>query len=247
MKSPVDWLAAPGGLGWIERALMWSSNVELSVLRMATYETRLQFQGLGLLIWVVSLLSTCVVGFALRGLLFADHPWVAWSVAGVVGVGLLMLERELTDHTRSSWATQIVRGAAATLVGLSVGLALCVQVLNDPIEAEVQAMVREHAASGAAEQTLALAPVAAHFQTKVSKDDTSLKARLLALQRLRSKFSAAFWLTNFLVLFALALQLVPAITLVLLPRTEYHCFVAGRKKLLDSYQFACPEKGVNHV
>ena len=132
--------------------------------------------------------------------------------------------------------------ATLNIAGLGVGLALCVQVLNGPIEAEVQAMVRELAASGTAEQTLAPSPVATQFQTTVSKDDTSLRARLLALQRLRSKFSAAFWLTNFLVLFALALQLVPVFTLVLLPRTEYHCFVAGRKKLLDSYQFVYPEK-----
>lgn len=140
VKTPDD-VRREMGLGWWESVLLWTCKADIYALRMSTYETRLQFQGFGLLVLLTATLACGSMWFALNSTIFAGNPVGALLASLVYATAIFFIEREIVDPAKEGWLAAVLRGVMATIIALVISFPFEAEILKTRIEEQIRETV----------------------------------------------------------------------------------------------------------
>lgn len=128
---------------WPEALLLWICKTDIYALRVATYETRLQFQGFGLLVLITAMLAFGSMCFALSSTVFNGN-WPATLVAAFLyAFVILMVEREIVDPAKSNPVFLVFRVVMAVIIALVISFPFEAEILKSRINIEITATTNE--------------------------------------------------------------------------------------------------------
>lgn len=138
-QQTLDQVKRQLGLSWWESGLLWLCKTDLYVLRAATYETRLQLTGFGLLVVLATVLSFFSMNLALGSTLLKDEPiFLTILVATVYATAILFIEREIVDPAKSGWQSIVLRIVMGFIIATVVSFPVEMKILETRIDQQIR-------------------------------------------------------------------------------------------------------------
>ncbi|MFH7042229.1 DUF4407 domain-containing protein [Paucibacter sp. JuS9] len=132
------------GLSPLESALLWICKADLYALRLSTYETRLQFQGFGILVALTAFLACGSMWFALHTTIFSGDAIGAFFAASVYAVAIFFIEREIVDPAKDSGFAIVLRVIMASLIAIVISFPLEAEILKTRIDEQIRVTVNKN-------------------------------------------------------------------------------------------------------